>query len=187
MKRVNWDDRIEKVKELGLAGQNMAQIGLFYGLSRQRIKQVVDRYIPDWEEHYGHAVVRKERSDAQYVKWGVKEDSSLYDMKRQKFRTKKGSSKGWEWTLTFGELDWPTHCPVLGIELDYFAERRQDNSVSFDRVDNSKGYLTGNVRIISWRANRLKNDGTAEEHEAVARWMKSLHEVPQELREDYTK
>jgi hypothetical protein len=56
---------------------------------------------------------------------------------------------------------------LLGIELDYFAERTQENSPSFDRVDSSKGYVKGNVIVCSWRANRIKNDGTAEEHRKI--------------------
>lgn len=45
-------------------------------------------------------------------------------------------------------------------------------SYSLDRVDNSKGYAPGNVVVMSYKANRLKNDGTAEEHEAIAAWMR---------------
>ena len=57
---------------------------------------------------------------------------------------------------------------LLGIELDYFAEVRKEASASFDRVDNTKGYIPGNVLVISWRANRIKNDGTAQEHRQIA-------------------
>lgn len=39
-------------------------------------------------------------------------------------------------------------------------------------MDNEKGYVPGNVVVMSYRANRLKNDGTAEEHEIIAAWMR---------------
>lgn len=45
-------------------------------------------------------------------------------------------------------------------------------SYSLDRVDNKKGYVPGNVVVMSYKANRLKNDGTAEEHETIAKWMR---------------
>lgn len=60
----------------------------------------------------------------------------------------------------------PTHCPILGVPLRYGGNgkgRQDDNSATIDRIDNSKGYVKGNVLIVSWRANRLKNDANAEE------------------------
>lgn len=161
-------DRIQEIRRLGAMGQTMAAISRKMGLSRQRVKQLVDRHIPDWNEHYGRAVDRKAHQDARYAKWGVREDTELYYAKRKKFFAKKHAKKSWAWDIEFGDLYWPTHCPILGIELDYFAEGQQDNSVSFDRIDNSLGYTKGNVQVLSWRANRLKNDGTAAELRRIA-------------------
>jgi hypothetical protein len=59
------------------------------------------------------------------------------------------------------------------MELDYFSDSRTENSVTFDRIDPSKDYISGNVVIISWRANRIKNDGTAEEHQKIADFIKA--------------
>ncbi len=42
-----------------------------------------------------------------------------------------------------------------------------------DRKDNSRGYVHGNVVIMSLRANMLKNNGTAAEHRAIANWMEA--------------
>ena len=90
-----------------------------------------------------------------------------------KFRAKKYNaiSAGIEWDIDFGDLEFPVTCPVLGIEIDYWADTRQENSVSFDRIDSTKGYVKGNVLIMSWRANRIKNDGTAEEHKKIYEFM----------------
>jgi hypothetical protein len=74
--------------------------------------------------------------------------------------------------VEFHEIEWHIVCPVLGIELNYFnTERMQDNSPTFDRIDSSKGYVPGNVCVISWKANRIKNDGSAEEHRLVSNYM----------------
>jgi len=116
------------------------------------------------------------------AKWGVNWDnkehrrSYIYQTMRAKFRTKKANAKanGKPWTVTFGELEFPTHCPVLGLELDYFADAAQENSPSFDCIIPSLGYVSGNVAIISWRANRIKNNGTADEHRAIAEFIESF-------------
>lgn len=68
-------------------------------------------------------------------------------------------------------LDRPTHCPILGIELDYsfFTKgHAKPNSPSVDRIVPSLGYVPGNVQVISYRANAIKNDATPEELMKVA-------------------
>jgi hypothetical protein len=76
----------------------------------------------------------------------------------------------WEFTITEDDLDWPTHCPVLPwIELHYPGRYRNDPAgASLDRVDHQKGYVLGNVRVISLRANLLRKDITPEELRALA-------------------
>ena len=63
-----------------------------------------------------------------------------------------------------------THCPLLGIELNFSSVGRgyHDDSPSIDRIDPSKGYVPGNVWIISSRANRMKSNATIEELQLLA-------------------
>ena len=83
---------------------------------------------------------------------------------------------GREFDITLEDLlPLPTVCPVLGTVLNYTGTQAKgfvDNSPSIDRIDSSKGYIKGNVQIISWRANRVKADATVEELEAVIKYMK---------------
>jgi hypothetical protein len=48
---------------------------------------------------------------------------------------------------------------------------KNPNSPTLDKIDPSKGYVKGNVNVISQRASRLKSDGTAAEHRAIADYM----------------
>jgi hypothetical protein len=83
-----------------------------------------------------------------------------------------------DFALTIQDIEalYVTTCPVLGIELDYLRKHKRvlGRSPSLDRVDNSKGYIPGNVQIISWRANNLKGNANADELRAIANYME-LH------------
>jgi len=63
----------------------------------------------------------------------------------------------------------PKICPVLGFPLSYEGE--VDTSPSIDRLVPEHGYTEDNVRIISTRANKIKSNGTADEHLKIALWM----------------
>jgi len=60
------------------------------------------------------------------------------------------------------------------MELDWFTDKVKENSPSLDRIDSKKGYVPGNVMIMSWRANRIKNDGTAAEHKKIAEFLEKI-------------
>jgi hypothetical protein len=84
-------------------------------------------------------------------------------------------SRGLEFTITMDDLTWPTHCPIFGIKLCYGRDKKtphMENYPTLDRWDNSKGYVPGNVFVISWLANRMKWHATVEQLEAILRYMK---------------
>lgn len=85
-----------------------------------------------------------------------------------KFRAKRD---GIRFTIKVSDVELPTHCPIFGIKIDSYAGGRF-SAPSLDRVIPKLGYIPGNVQIISWRANVIKNDGSAEEHDAVARYIR---------------
>ena len=47
-------------------------------------------------------------------------------------------------------------------------------TATIDRVDPDGGYVTGNVRVISMRANRIKSDASIAELESVIAYMKGI-------------
>jgi len=51
----------------------------------------------------------------------------------------------------------------LGIPLKIGNGKRTDGSATLDRVLPDLGYVPGNVIVISFRANRIKNDATLDE------------------------
>lgn len=65
------------------------------------------------------------------------------------------------------EIQIPFICPILGIELELCNKKISDNSPSIDRIDNDKGYIKNNIHIISFRANRIKNDASRDEINSI--------------------
>jgi hypothetical protein len=68
----------------------------------------------------------------------------------------------------------PSHCPIFNVPLEWSLRRgvghgALSNSPSLDRIDPERGYVKGNVWIISNRANAIKNDATHEELKLVTK------------------
>lgn len=82
---------------------------------------------------------------------------------------------GREVTITREDIIVPDTCPVLGIPLNKFCTREdRDSAPSLDRIDNTLGYVPGNVIVVSMRANQLKGTATVEELEKVVIFYKEL-------------
>lgn len=170
----------EEIKQQLMSGMTQTQIAKKYNLSKQAVSLLNKHHLHLEKEEYGLAKrVRKSLKGSPEV-WGRqnwKYATALLQRQGLIFSRKRQNSKktGYEWSLKRTDIHWPDVCPILGLTLDYFAETRQENSPSFDRIDNTIGYEAGNVQIISWRANRIKNDGTAEEHYKIADFLQHYH------------
>jgi hypothetical protein len=82
----------------------------------------------------------------------------------------RATKAGIEFTIAYEDIDWVNVCPLLEIPIVYdYAGALQWDSPSLDRVDSTKGYVKGNVRVVSRRANTLKNCGTVDEIEMLGR------------------
>ena len=105
--KIKWEEELTNIKDLGSTGHSMSELATIYGVSRQRIKQIVDKYIPSWKDDYGFAIRRNGAEAAYHQKWGDKEPTELYQRKRDTFRSKKAAAirTGWEWSIDFGDLD----------------------------------------------------------------------------------
>ncbi len=107
----------------------------------------------------------------------------VYDTMLERFCNKRQNTRsmGKEFNVSFADMVIPYLCPILGIKINYFSENsKADDHPSFDRVDNTKGYVAGNVEIVSWRGNRLKNDGTLTEHRKIVEYLETRTAGPRE-------
>lgn len=86
-----------------------------------------------------------------------------------KARAKK---RGFDFSIDLADIIIPSVCRILGIPLIVNIGKVQDTSPTLDRVNNKLGYIKNNVRVISYKANRLKNTLTPETLERILQYIK---------------
>jgi hypothetical protein len=80
----------------------------------------------------------------------------------------RAEKKGIPFELDIEDIVVPDVCPVL---LTPFTKGNTDTAASLDRLDASKGYVKGNVNVISRKANRIKNNASVGDLQRVVAWM----------------
>lgn len=87
-----------------------------------------------------------------------------YMIRNSKFMAKR---RNIYFDLKYTDFDLPEYCPFLNIKLTYLKESNGNSPhhASLDRIDNSKGYIKGNVIVISRLANAMKNESNLEQLE----------------------
>ena len=99
---------------------------------------------------------------------------------RSKSRAKNA---GLEHDITIDDIIIPKLCPLLDIELESIRFTDRNNTVSdatptLDRIDNTKGYIKGNVWVVSMLANRIMTSATPEQVIQVGkRFKKKLESI----------
>lgn len=91
-------------------------------------------------------------------------------LERAQSRSRKNN---WEFNITEEDIIVPKYCPILGYELHRNIGKSTGSycSPSIDRIDPSKGYIKGNIQIISNKANSMKSNATKEELIKLAEWV----------------
>lgn len=74
------------------------------------------------------------------------------------------AAKNLEFTLTLAEvrrLLMTKRCPITGVELTHVmagTNLQRSTDITIDRLDNSKGYIKGNVMAMCYAANQVKGN-----------------------------
>jgi hypothetical protein len=120
----------------------------------------------------------QQRADAKFRKnnpdyWRKYVGSTEYTMfHRAKVRAKK---KGLPFNLELSDIIIPEFCPIFGMRLEKSQGKGAvDRSPSLDRIRSEKGYVKGNVWVISNKANTMKSNATVEELEHLTAVLRSL-------------
>ncbi len=68
-----------------------------------------------------------------------------------------------EFNLTIDDIVIPDKCPLLGVPFVLGVQGNYEYTPSLDRIDPNKGYIKGNVWVITKKADSMKNSATKEE------------------------
>ena len=162
------------------SGQSYKQIYFETGINGATAASYIRRKHPNLQK-------RNEWKRAEKIQRGMKKltadlgcseakAQAIYAAMLDRFDNKRKAAEasGHVFTIAFDDLKFPLICPYLEIELDYFQQNcKSDNYPTFDRIDNTKGYVKGNVLIVSWRGNRLKSNACYQElHKLVTNLQK---------------
>jgi len=121
-----------------------AQRGISLKTSARRVEERQE-LIQKIKSRYGLPLAQYERL--------IKEDHALFMRQVALLRSKLSNARKQyperPRAILFGEIDWPRHCPVTGEVINYFSRTMQDCSPAFYLRDDGKGYVPGNVVVMS--------------------------------------
>jgi hypothetical protein len=89
----------------------------------------------------------------------------------------RSKRKNAEFTIKEADIKIPKVCPVFKKPLEKEYRPNGGNlgahpyAPSLDRIDNTKGYITGNIQVLSNKANAMKSNATPEELLMFAFWI----------------
>ena len=76
-----------------------------------------------------------------------------------------------EFNIDHDDVIIPEFCPILHTRLEVSKGSVSHNSPSLDRIDPSKGYIKGNVQVISYKANTMKSNADIQDLVLFAGWV----------------
>lgn len=95
------------------------------------------------------------------MKTYYKDNRNVYLFLKSKRRARED---GIEFNISIEDIVIPEYCPLLNIKLtNELGYGQLKTNSSIDRIDSTKGYVKGNIQVISRQANTMKSNATREE------------------------
>ena len=84
---------------------------------------------------------------------------------------KRAKEKGLPFSITMEDIRIPVRCPVFGVEMAPGDGKAGRWSPSLDAIVPEKGYVLGNIQVISRFANTMKNSASPNELAIFSEWV----------------
>ena len=137
--------------------------------AKHAARAVQYRKTAQYRERYSAWYAKNRQKRWDYNKEWIKNHPEVMILQRARRRAKQ---KGLLCTITLKDIKIPLRCPVLGILLERQGTKNRAAAPSLDRLRPHLGYVPGNVCVISYKANTIKNNATLEELEKVTAWVR---------------
>lgn len=168
--------QFETIKKLIDEGLNDKEISLKTDIKRRRVGYIREKY--------------KLNASHKRRNYQTKEDRIKgYMIRNIKYSAKR---RNLEFDLDYTDITLPKYCPLLEIELNYTNQKthkflslgddyvdlgfNDPSKATVDRIDNNKGYVKGNIIILSRMANAMKNESSFEQLKTFNKNSKKLIE-----------
>lgn len=120
-----------------------------------------------WTEYNNRPEVKQRKQEWQ------EDNTTKVTMAEEKYKKEmlrhaksRASEKNLPFNITLEDLIIPEKCPILGTPLYWKDSHRwtnPENVPSLDKIIPEKGYVKGNICIISMKANTMKQDASKEQ------------------------
>lgn len=132
------------------------------------------------KQAYLDRVNEKYRTDPEFRDRKIKASSARWKRTRDDrseqparlFRAARSRAKkaGLEFTIEVADVVIPDRCPILDVPLGLVGS---PYAPSLDRIDNNRGYVKGNVAVISKLANQMKGLMVIADAERLLAYMRT--------------
>jgi len=79
-------------------------------------------------------------------------------------------------SITADDFEIPEICPCFGIPLIQNNSKSSANSATLDQIIPGKGYVKGNIQVISLKANTMKSNASFDELIMFTNWIRKITE-----------
>ncbi len=162
------ESRSKKYKERNSLSPMVFPEGATKKCSRCKSDLPVGFFTKDMARHDGLKAICKSCSSVESRNW------RFNNLEKALFKSARSGAmkRGLEFSITLNDIVIPERCPIFGFVLSLDGKR--STSASIDRIDNLKGYIPGNVVVVSLKANHVKSDCTIDELRRLVKFYERL-------------
>ena len=145
----------------------------------KKVLPVTEFYVSKWRKD-GRRSICKSCGSSRQKKWRKDnfENYAITDVYHQIKKRARKKNVPMEITFKYLKSMYPDNmiCPVLGIKMESGRKNFHVDSPSVDRIVPEKGYVPGNLIVVSMKANVIKSNATPDEIIKVGKFYKKLLE-----------
>lgn len=134
-------------------------------------KHCYRKYRKEKQEHYRQYMENRRQTDNEVIKHTKNKSWQNLDPRKKMLQQAKNrcNRKNLEFNLEINDIILPSLCPLLEIPFVIGTRANYEHTYSLDRIDSAKGYIKGNVWVITKLANSMKNSATKKQLNVFAK------------------